>query len=158
MGVEIQRKPDERQAIEIMFSSFKNADNSRKITAFRDSLTEQQRKIVKAVVTGNAEYVKSRRVVDGSSPEWSMTVADLNGYVNMAIEDPVGLVQKEDFMLQNISREADKFPDTYENLGRRARYRAARLGLHERVNILFNGSLPELPREQEIRRIQSSAK
>jgi|GEM_PF-2100426 len=135
----------------------KDSDDNTKLDFLWSSLSQQEMKLVKAIATNNPEFITSRRSLGGTDPKWCMELDDVRDYVDMAITNPGRLVEKEDEMLAQISRESDKFPgESHLIVGRRARYRVARLNLHEKTNAMFDTPLQILHREQEIRAKQSN--
>ncbi|HHQ44711.1 MAG TPA: hypothetical protein ENN13_01065 [Candidatus Altiarchaeales archaeon] len=82
----------------------------------------------------------------------------LEKYVVKCGENPESVVRAQNHALTGISREIEKYPDSYEWEGRRGRYRIARHTLNQIVNEVFNLTLPLSEKEAELKRKREGLK
>lgn len=159
--IELTKTPspaDTTMELPAIMETVKDAEKDAKLATMLSTMSQQEKKLLKAVAHANPEYVTSNRRIDNADPAWSIDADDVNLFVEKALSDPASLGDSEDNMLAKISRETGKFPDDYKVLGRRARYRGARVSLNEKANTLFDAKLDIKPEEMELREKQKAAR
>lgn len=125
-----------------------------KIGELGRSITSQQGRLIKAVVTDDDIYV-SGASVPASVKDKMLTLDDVEDFVDLAETDPTGLIAKQDKMIRTISREKDLHPEDWQWTGRRAMYQVARARLNQSVNESFGTKVPVLESELSPARIMA---
>lgn len=126
------------------------------LTKFRRELTMQQMKLIKSIATRNYGYILlpgQAGYIKGEVP----SDEEIKGFIGLCQRSPHGVANMENEMLDRISRERDKYPDSWAWEGRRARYRIERAQLNQTVNEMFGTKLPVVEHELSKNRLMEHA-
>lgn len=103
---------------------------------FAQGLSGEQGGLVKAVVTGDANYVLKPQKEAKPTPD------DIRKFVEIALERPGVISTEEGKITGQITRGTDDHPDDWAWKGPRARYRIAAANLNKKVNDTFGTKIP----------------
>ena len=127
------------------------------LAGFRGELTPEQERLIVAVVTKSASYVKLPDQ-PGHIHKVKAEDSEINAFIKLAREDPAKLSKLEDAVILQTPKGAEEHPDSWRWEGPMARYRIERANLNKTANEKFGTTIPVVEYELSTELLMKHAK